>query len=96
MKTCIINKNIKKQVGGYHSRAECCCTLGEGWGRRCQRCPRPGSDEFSQLCPGGHKLYFLKFNLKKSKDIQYLIMYNTKRDIILNIKSLCYNVDYKV
>ncbi|KAI1893358.1 hypothetical protein AGOR_G00122900 [Albula goreensis] len=34
---------------------ECCCTIGEGWGRGCQfsPCPTLGSAEYEALCPSG-------------------------------------------
>ncbi|KAK3920598.1 Fibrillin-1 [Frankliniella fusca] len=32
---------------------ECCCSMGAAWGRGCQDCPIPGSDEFKRLCPMG-------------------------------------------
>ncbi|XP_059496899.1 latent-transforming growth factor beta-binding protein 1-like isoform X2 [Stegostoma tigrinum] len=37
------------------TRQECCCTVGEGWGRECRiyQCPVPGSDEYQSLCPQG-------------------------------------------
>ncbi|XP_066279380.1 latent-transforming growth factor beta-binding protein 1-like isoform X1 [Branchiostoma lanceolatum] len=31
----------------------CCCTIGESWGARCERCPDPNSQNFKWLCPGG-------------------------------------------
>ncbi|XP_072345995.1 latent-transforming growth factor beta-binding protein 4 isoform X2 [Scyliorhinus torazame] len=43
----ILAKNVTRQ--------ECCCTVGEGWGRECKiyQCPVPGSDEYRTLCPRG-------------------------------------------
>ncbi|XP_038641732.1 latent-transforming growth factor beta-binding protein 1-like [Scyliorhinus canicula] len=43
----ILAKNVTRQ--------ECCCTVGEGWGRECKiyQCPVPGSDEYQSLCPQG-------------------------------------------
>ncbi|XP_078389397.1 latent-transforming growth factor beta-binding protein 4-like isoform X2 [Cetorhinus maximus] len=37
------------------TRQECCCTVGEGWGRECKiyQCPVSGSDEYQSLCPQG-------------------------------------------
>ncbi|XP_053577766.1 latent-transforming growth factor beta-binding protein 4 isoform X2 [Bombina bombina] len=37
------------------SQAECCCTVGEGFGQNCKinKCPTPGTDEYQSLCPGG-------------------------------------------
>ncbi|MEE6491205.1 hypothetical protein FKM82_016127 [Ascaphus truei] len=37
------------------SQAECCCSVGEGWGTGCQvqRCPATDTAEFQSLCPGG-------------------------------------------
>ena len=56
-----------QQVGGgavgtsaVYPRDACCCTLGEGWGHRCEQCPRPGSKAFRELCPkGGFMLLML-------------------------------------
>ncbi|CAL9688260.1 unnamed protein product [Knipowitschia caucasica] len=35
--------------------AECCCTLGAGWGDNCEvhPCPVNGTDQFEQMCPSG-------------------------------------------
>ncbi|XP_071946255.1 uncharacterized protein [Antedon mediterranea] len=30
--------------------SECCCLIGQGWGRPCQRCPHTDSKLFSELC----------------------------------------------
>ncbi|XP_069764648.1 latent-transforming growth factor beta-binding protein 4-like isoform X2 [Narcine bancroftii] len=37
------------------TRQECCCTVGEGWGKDCQihPCPLYDSDEYRSLCPWG-------------------------------------------
>ena len=35
------------------SRSACCCSVGVAWGRRCQECPAPGSEEHGRICPGG-------------------------------------------
>ncbi|KAG8223124.1 hypothetical protein J437_LFUL000545 [Ladona fulva] len=50
-------------LGGFHSKAVCCCTLGKGWGgaglagsgdeRTCEACPRVGTEAYSELCPKG-------------------------------------------
>ena len=42
-----------KPIEGYYKRDQCCCALGEGWGNSCQRCPRPGTAAFDELCPLG-------------------------------------------
>ena len=42
------------QVKGIYSRQTCCCTLGQGWGDKCSRCPRPGTQDFSTLCNKGY------------------------------------------
>ena len=39
---------------------QCCCALGEAWGNGCDRCPRPGTRAFDELCPLG-KGYVLTF-----------------------------------
>ncbi|XP_078097998.1 latent-transforming growth factor beta-binding protein 4-like isoform X5 [Mustelus asterias] len=37
------------------TRQECCCTVGEGWGKECKiyQCPVSGSDDYQSLCPQG-------------------------------------------
>lgn len=35
------------------TRAECCCSIGNAWGPRCEPCPKRGSQEFEKICPGG-------------------------------------------
>ncbi|KAM4605849.1 latent-transforming growth factor beta-binding protein 4 [Discoglossus pictus] len=37
------------------SQAECCCTIGEGYGQNCniQKCPIPETSEYQSLCPNG-------------------------------------------
>ncbi|XP_051900341.1 LOW QUALITY PROTEIN: latent-transforming growth factor beta-binding protein 1-like [Pristis pectinata] len=37
------------------TRQECCCTVGEGWGKDCRiyQCPEYDSDEYRSLCPWG-------------------------------------------
>ncbi|XP_068106904.1 latent-transforming growth factor beta-binding protein 4 isoform X3 [Hyperolius riggenbachi] len=37
------------------SQAECCCTVGKGWGQDCQiqRCPNMESADYRNLCPEG-------------------------------------------
>lgn len=37
----------------YVTKASCCCSVGKGWGPRCDLCPTPNSLEYQQLCPGG-------------------------------------------
>ncbi|XP_037292481.1 fibrillin-2 isoform X3 [Manduca sexta] len=32
------------------SRPECCCSEGAAWGRYCERCPTPDSQEFLRIC----------------------------------------------
>ena len=34
-------------------QASCCCSVGRGWGRQCDTCPRPNTTEYDHLCPGG-------------------------------------------
>ncbi|XP_035710508.1 fibrillin-2 isoform X2 [Folsomia candida] len=43
----------QRPLEGYFLRADCCCTVGKGWGRDCLPCPRPGSEAMQQLCPRG-------------------------------------------
>ena len=42
-----------REVGGLFKRKTCCCTLGDGWGNKCSKCPRPGTQDFNQLCGKG-------------------------------------------
>ncbi|XP_043673250.1 fibrillin-2-like isoform X2 [Vespula pensylvanica] len=35
------------------TKATCCCSIGTAWGNRCEECPKPGTKEFEELCPGG-------------------------------------------
>ena len=42
----------------YHLRppfwkASCCCSVGSGWGRQCDSCPKANTTEYDRLCPGG-------------------------------------------
>ena len=32
------------------TKADCCCTMGAGWGDSCETCPRRGGREFKTLC----------------------------------------------
>uniref|UniRef100_A0A8D8X304 Fibrillin-2 n=1 Tax=Cacopsylla melanoneura TaxID=428564 RepID=A0A8D8X304_9HEMI len=32
---------------------ECCCSMGQAWGRYCLPCPAPNSEDFTKLCPEG-------------------------------------------
>ncbi|XP_059840950.1 latent-transforming growth factor beta-binding protein 4-like isoform X3 [Hypanus sabinus] len=42
-------------LAGNVTRQECCCTVGEGWGKDCRiyQCPVYDSDEYQSLCPQG-------------------------------------------
>ena len=31
-------------------KADCCCSMGVGWGPSCERCPAQGTKQFNQLC----------------------------------------------
>ncbi|XP_073977329.1 fibrillin-2-like isoform X3 [Rhodnius prolixus] len=42
-----------KEMGSAVTKATCCCSLGRGWGIMCEMCPRPGTKEYNDLCPGG-------------------------------------------
>ena len=42
------------EVPGMFPRDTCCCTIGEGWGNSCSKCPRPGTKDFDQLCDKGY------------------------------------------
>ncbi|KAL7380810.1 hypothetical protein ABVT39_024441 [Epinephelus coioides] len=46
----VLSRNTTKQ--------ECCCTVGAGWGNKCEihACPVPGRDDYNQLCPHGSGL----------------------------------------
>uniref|UniRef100_A0A672K2R7 Latent-transforming growth factor beta-binding protein 1 n=1 Tax=Sinocyclocheilus grahami TaxID=75366 RepID=A0A672K2R7_SINGR len=58
-KECYFNLNDEnlcdKVLASSMTIEECCCTLGAGWGDNCEvhPCPIPGTDQFSQMCPGG-------------------------------------------
>ncbi|XP_041363896.1 fibrillin-2-like [Gigantopelta aegis] len=44
------------EIANDVSRATCCCTIGKGWGEVpgfCEKCPRNGTGEYTNLCPGG-------------------------------------------
>lgn len=56
MGTCYLDSRqgiCSKEVGGLYKKDQCCCTIGEGWGGSCERCPRPGTQAFEKLCPLG-------------------------------------------
>lgn len=40
------------EIGGRVpvTRTDCCCTMGSGWGDKCEICPVRGSGEFNKLC----------------------------------------------
>ena len=44
------NGLCSNDIEGLFSRKTCCCTLGRGWGEKCSKCPREGSQEFLSLC----------------------------------------------
>ncbi|KAM9409241.1 fibrillin-1 isoform 1-T1 [Pholidichthys leucotaenia] len=41
------------EIGVGVSKASCCCSLGQGWGNPCEKCPFVNSTEYKTLCPGG-------------------------------------------
>ncbi|XP_052281301.1 fibrillin-2-like [Dreissena polymorpha] len=45
---CVTTSDVK-----VTTQAQCCCTGGAAWGRRCEICPRKGTDAYSRLCPAG-------------------------------------------
>ncbi|XP_072287685.1 latent-transforming growth factor beta-binding protein 4 isoform X2 [Pyxicephalus adspersus] len=59
LKECYFNledSNVCENVLSRNvSQAECCCTVGKGWGQSCQiqRCPSMESAEYRSLCPEG-------------------------------------------
>lgn len=34
----------------HSTKAECCCSMGQAWGPRCERCPYKYSPEYQELC----------------------------------------------
>merc|ERR1719365_248022 len=40
-----------RAIEGLYKRDQCYCALGEAWGNGCDRCPRPGTRAFDELCP---------------------------------------------
>ncbi|XP_078142364.1 fibrillin-2 [Centroberyx gerrardi] len=42
-----------KPVPGRFRMDACCCTVGAAWGRECEACPDPGTNEYDALCPRG-------------------------------------------
>lgn len=34
----------------HATKAECCCSMGQAWGPRCERCPYKYSPEYQELC----------------------------------------------
>nr|CAD7423795.1 unnamed protein product [Timema monikensis] len=47
------HRRCLQEMGEPITRATCCCSVGRGWGPRCEKCPPEGSEEFKALCPGG-------------------------------------------
>ncbi|XP_014244418.1 fibrillin-2-like [Cimex lectularius] len=43
---CTMHTDVKHKA----TKADCCCTMGAAWGPTCERCPQPGSDEYTNLC----------------------------------------------
>lgn len=45
------NKNVCSQpMSNVQTRMICCCSMGQAWGKPCQPCPLPLTDEYYQLC----------------------------------------------
>ena len=71
--------------GGYCSdsypqritRSSCCCTIGAGWGQdpgRCAACPKNGTKEYEELCPGiatSYMIYTYIINGTLKKGLMY-------------------------
>ncbi|PIO37544.1 hypothetical protein AB205_0029490 [Aquarana catesbeiana] len=38
---------------GKYRMDMCCCSVGAAWGVECEECPKPGSEEFKNICPRG-------------------------------------------
>lgn len=34
----------------HSTKAECCCSMGQAWGPRCEHCPHKYSPEYQKLC----------------------------------------------
>ncbi|KAF7284743.1 hypothetical protein GWI33_021612 [Rhynchophorus ferrugineus] len=50
---CYRNRECGNQNGHYlkkSTKANCCCTMGEAWGPRCEACPSRFSLEYQELC----------------------------------------------
>ncbi|XP_052610644.1 fibrillin-3 isoform X2 [Peromyscus californicus insignis] len=45
--------SCSEEIGAGVSRASCCCSLGQAWGRPCKPCPIGNTSEYRTLCPGG-------------------------------------------
>ncbi|XP_069064594.1 latent-transforming growth factor beta-binding protein 2 isoform X3 [Pleurodeles waltl] len=54
-----LSQRITKQL--------CCCSrVGRGWGRKCERCPLPGTDVFKEICPAGHGYTYSRDDIQLS------------------------------
>ncbi|XP_069063305.1 latent-transforming growth factor beta-binding protein 4 isoform X2 [Pleurodeles waltl] len=59
LKECFYNLDDAKVCENILARniswEHCCCSIGEGWGTNCkiQPCPKPDTDDYLSLCPGG-------------------------------------------
>ncbi|KAE8585611.1 hypothetical protein XENTR_v10021376 [Xenopus tropicalis] len=52
------------------SRDECCCSIGEGWGQNCERCPAIDTAEYQALCPRGGGYTISQQGLKDINECQ--------------------------
>ncbi|MCL4121105.1 UNVERIFIED_CONTAM: hypothetical protein GTU68_033752, partial [Idotea baltica] len=43
----------RSPLGEPTTKSTCCCSIGRGWGPRCDICPADDSEEYEKLCPGG-------------------------------------------
>lgn len=46
-------QRCSQEMGAPVTKATCCCSVGRGWGSQCELCPKPGTEEYKILCPGG-------------------------------------------
>ncbi|XP_069493735.1 latent-transforming growth factor beta-binding protein 2 isoform X3 [Ambystoma mexicanum] len=54
-----LSRRISKQL--------CCCSrVGKAWGRRCEKCPLPGTDIFKEICPAGHGYTYSRDDIQLS------------------------------
>uniref|UniRef100_A0A4X2LSH4 Latent-transforming growth factor beta-binding protein 2 n=1 Tax=Vombatus ursinus TaxID=29139 RepID=A0A4X2LSH4_VOMUR len=57
--TLPLAQRITKQI--------CCCSrVGKGWGKKCEKCPLPGSESFREICPAGHGYTYSSSDIRLS------------------------------